>query len=175
LKTLIYGYGNPDRQDDGVAWHVLHEIMKHYGLPVSDDLDVDFHDEQRQMDYDFQLQLTPEIADDLDVYDRVCFIDAHTGAVPEEIHLEKVTANFQKSPLTHHLTAASLLSIADTLHHKVPETILVSVRGYEFGFAQSLSAATSSLTRQAAEIIIKWLEEEHCIKSGDTNGFTNKT
>ena len=133
--------------------------MQHYGLPVSDELDVDFHDELHQVDYDFQLQLTPEIADELDIYDRVCFIDAHTGAVPEEIHLEKVTANFQKSPLTHHLTAASLLSIADTLHHKVPETILVSVRGYEFGFAQSLSAATSALTRQAADIIIKWIED----------------
>ncbi len=133
--------------------------MQHYGLPVFDELDVDAHDEQRQVDYDFQLQLTPEIADELDIYDRVCFIDAHTGAVPEEIHLEKVTANFQKSPLTHHLTAASLLSIADTLHHKVPETILVSVRGYEFGFAQSLSAATSALTRQAADIIIKWIED----------------
>lgn len=159
MKTLIYGYGNPDRQDDGVAWHVLREIMLYYGLPVSDELDVDCHDEKRQLDFDFQLQLTPEIADGLDSYDRVCFIDAHTGAVPEEIHLEKVTANFQKSPLTHHLTAASLLSIADTLHHKVPETILVSVRGYEFGFAQSLSAATSALTRQAADIIIKWIED----------------
>jgi hydrogenase maturation protease len=160
LKTLIYGYGNPDRQDDGVAWHVLREIMLHYDLPVSDELDVDFQDEERQIDYDFQLQLTPEIADDLDHYDRVCFIDAHTGAVPEEIHLEHVTANFQKSPLTHHLTAASLLAIADTLHQKVPETILVSIRGYEFAFDQSLSAITASLTRQAADIIIKWLENK---------------
>ncbi|PKN99596.1 MAG: hypothetical protein CVU42_07755 [Chloroflexi bacterium HGW-Chloroflexi-4] len=160
MKTLIYGYGNPDRQDDGVAWHVLREIMLHYDLPVSDELDVDFQDEERQIDYDFQLQLTPEIADDLDHYDRVCFIDAHTGAVPEEIHLEHVTANFQKSPLTHHLTAASLLAIADTLHQKVPETILVSIRGYEFAFDQSLSAITASLTRQAADIIIKWLENK---------------
>jgi hydrogenase maturation protease len=158
LKTLIFGYGNPDRQDDGVAWHVLRKIMQHYGLPVSNELDVDYHDQQRQMDYEFQLQLVPEIADDIDKYDRVCFIDAHTGAVPEEVHFERVSASFQKSPFTHHLTAASLLSIADTLHHKVPETILVSVRGYEFGFSQSLSASTSALTRQAADIIITWLE-----------------
>jgi len=74
--------------------------------------------------------------------------------------LEHVTANFQKSPLTHHLTAASLLAIADTLHQKVPETILVSIRGYEFAFDQSLSAITASLTRQAADIIIKWLENK---------------
>ena len=159
MKTLIFGYGNPDRQDDGVAWHVLREIMQHFGLPVSDEVDIDFHDDQREMNYEFQFQLTPEMADDFDKYDRVCFIDAHTGAVPEEVHLEVVSPSFQKSPLTHHLTAASLLSIADTLHHKVPEAILVSVRGYEFGFSQSLSAATAALTRQASEIIIKWLED----------------
>lgn len=159
MKTLIFGYGNADRQDDGVAWHVLREVMRHFGLPVSDELDINFDDEQRQVHYEFQLQLTPEIADDLDAYDRVCFIDAHTGAVPEEVHIEKVSANFQKSPFTHHLTAASLLSIADTLHHKVPETILVSVRGYEFGFSQSLSAATTTLTRQAADIIMAWVNE----------------
>lgn len=159
MKTLIYGYGNADRQDDGVAWHVLREVMKHYGLPVSDDLDVNYDDDLRQIHYEFQFQLTPEIADDLDAYERVCFIDAHTGAVPEEVHIEKVKANFQKSPFTHHLTAASLLSIADTLHHKVPETILVSVRGYEFAFSQSLSAATTTLTRQAADIIISWVNE----------------
>lgn len=159
MKTLIFGYGNADRQDDGVAWHVLRAVMQHYGLPVSDELDVDFHDEQRQMDYEFQLQLTPEIADYLGAYDRVCFIDAHTGAVPEEVHFEKIVPGFQKSPFTHHLTAASLLSITDTLHHKVPETILVSVRGYEFGFSQSLSEATSALTKQAADIIINWLNK----------------
>ncbi len=159
MKTLIFGYGNADRQDDGVAWHVLREVMRHFGLPVSEELDINFDDEQRHVHYEFQLQLTPEIADDLDAYDRVFFIDAHTGAVAEEVHIEKVTANFQKSPFTHHLTPASLLSIADTLHHKVPETILVSVRGYEFAFSQSLSAATTALTRQAADIIITWVNE----------------
>ena len=159
MKTLIFGYGNADRQDDGVAWHVLRAVMQHYDLPVSDELDVYFDDEQHHIHYEFQLQLTPEIADDLDAYDRVCFIDAHTGAVPEEVHIEKVTANFQKSPFTHHLTAASLLSIADTLHHKVPEAILVSIRGYEFAFSQSLSDATTALTRQAADIIINWVNE----------------
>ncbi len=133
--------------------------MRRNDLPVSTELDIEFQDEIHQVDYVFQLQLTPEIAYDLDQYDRVCFIDAHTGAVPEEVHFEKVTPHFQKSPFTHHLTAASLLSITDTLHHKTPETILVSVRGYQFGFARTLSEATSLLTRQAADIIQNWMHE----------------
>lgn len=133
--------------------------MRRDGLPLTDELDIDFQDETHQVDYVFQLQLTPEIAYDLDKYDRVCFIDAHTGAVPEEVHFERVTPNFQKSPFTHHLTAGSLLSITDTIHHKSPETILVSVRGYQFGFARTLSEATSLLTHQAADIIQHWMQE----------------
>ena len=133
--------------------------MRRNNLPVSDDLDVDFQDQENQVDYIFQLQLTPEVAYDLDQYDRVCFIDAHTGAVPEDVHIEKVKAAFQRSPFTHHLTAASLISIAETLHHRSPETLLVSVRGYQFGFARTLSEATSMLTRQAVEIILKWMQE----------------
>ena len=159
MRTLIFGYGNADRQDDGVAWHILKELITRNNLAPVEDADIDIHDEIHNVDYGFQLQLTPEMADDLKKYDRVCFVDAHTGAVPEEIQVDQVTAIFQKSALTHHLTPASLLSITETIYHKVPQTILVSVRGYEFGFSQSLSAATASLTRQAADIIMNWMQK----------------
>ena len=32
MNTLFIGYGNPDRQDDGVAWHVLTGIANQLGL-----------------------------------------------------------------------------------------------------------------------------------------------
>jgi len=160
LKTLIFGYGNADRQDDGVAWHVLRELMSRFGLPLSDDSDIEIIDENNQVEFLFQLQLTPEFGYDLSQYERVCFVDAHTGAVPEEIHFEEVKPGFQKSPFTHHLTPASLLSITDTIHYKVPEAILVSIRGYEFGFSQSLSEATAALTKQAADIIMNWISQK---------------
>ena len=159
MRTLIFGYGNVDRQDDGVAWHVLREVMSRQGLQLPEGLDIETNDEMHQVDYVFQLQLMPEVADDLNQYDRVCFVDAHTGAVPEDLHIERVTPGLQKSPFTHHLTPASLLSIAEMIHHQVPETILVSVKGFEFGFAQSLSERTALLTRQAANSIMQWLSE----------------
>ena len=160
LKTLIFGYGNADRQDDGVAWNLLHEVMQRNGLEITDDFDIECSDEANQVDYIFQLQLTPELADDLKLYDRVCFIDAHTGAVPEDVHVENVEVGFQKSPFTHHLTPSSLLAITDTINHTIPETLLVSVRGYEFGFSQSLSPKTSSLIEKAADIIMNWMKQK---------------
>ena len=35
-KCLIVGYGNPDREDDGVAWHILQKLAQHYGLGQPD-------------------------------------------------------------------------------------------------------------------------------------------
>jgi len=142
--------------------------MKRNDLAVSDDLDIDFKDEKKKTDYIFQLQLTPEIAADLKDYQRVCFIDAHTGAVPAEIHFEEIRCGFQKSPFTHHLTPSSLLSIAETLHKKTPETILISIRGYEFGFSQSLSPKTAALVGRATDQIMNWMNNP-AIKSGREN------
>ncbi len=35
-SILFLGYGNVDRQDDGVAWHILDLIGRHFGLNVPD-------------------------------------------------------------------------------------------------------------------------------------------
>jgi hypothetical protein len=54
------------------------------------------------------------------------------------------------------LTAESLLSLADTLYHHAPQSLLVSIRGYEFEFSHTLSQATASLAVDAAQRIIAW-------------------
>jgi hydrogenase maturation protease len=159
LRTLLFGYGNIYRQDDGVAWHLLHEIMLRNNIHLHHDVDLSYRDNDQKVDYVFELQLTPETANCLSDYNKVCFMDAHTGALPNNIHLEPVRIGFQKSPFTHHLTPSSLLAIASTILTKVPETILVSVRGYEFGFSQSLSQKTAQLVGKAADSIINWMED----------------
>jgi hypothetical protein len=54
-------------------------------------------------DFLFELQLTPELAETIAQYDRVCFVDAHTGAVQHDMNVSEIAAEFQASPLTHHL------------------------------------------------------------------------
>jgi hydrogenase maturation protease len=155
LRTLIFGYGNLDRQDDGVAWHVLKKLKSLLQETSPDEID-EFFDSFSDPSIVFQLQLTPELAEEISRFDRVCFVDAHTGAVPNDVNIEPVKASFQHSPLTHHLTANSLLSIIQTIYKKEPEAIMVSVRGYEFGFSQLLSEKTALLAENAAEMIYNW-------------------
>lgn len=156
MRTLLFGYGNADRQDDGVAWHVLHQVKLDLGLPNPESIPEELNDDTDPALL-FQLQLTPEDAEGLAAFDRICFIDAHTGAVPEEIHFVEIAPSFQHSPLTHHLTPQSLLSIIQTLYHKDPKSVLISVRGYEFEFTPSLSKKTADLVPIAANKVLDWL------------------
>lgn len=154
MKTLLFGYGNIDRQDDGVAWHILRGVAEQYqvNLPA-------FPEEMTTeitefLTCSYALQLTPESAEWVSQFDSVIFIDAHTGSVEEPLHLVDLDANFQTSPFTHHLTPQTCLALAESLYGRAPAAKLISVRGYEFGFSQQLSAQTSELASQAIHRIV---------------------
>lgn len=158
-SVLILGYGNLDRQDDGVAWHILLSLANLLGRDIPSSLEEGFKSTGQSPDLLFTLQLTPDISETIAKYDRVCFVDAHTGSVPEEVHVSEIKAHFQSSPFTHHMTPATCLTLAETIYGCTPHAILISARGYEFGFARSLSQKTNLLVRKATDIIWNWLQE----------------
>ena len=156
-RILILGYGNVDRQDDGVAWHILVEVARLLDIPLESTPDEGVYPAGSSLDFSFGLQIVPEMAELIAGYTHICFIDAHTGNVPEEIHRETLRPEFQASPFTHHLTPASLLSFTSSLYNQNPEAVLISVRGYEFGFERSLSPKTAALLPEAARQILEWI------------------
>jgi hydrogenase maturation protease len=156
-KTLIVGYGNPDREDDGVAWHILLGIARKFNILTPTQIYDGLFPEDRSLDFWLNLQLTPEMAEDMTSYRRICFVDAHTGAVPNDINWQPVISQFQNSPLTHHLTPSSLISLLEHAYHHKPEAILVSVRGYSFRFKPELSQDTEKLSSLAVDRIIDWV------------------
>ena len=156
-KTLLLGYGNVDRQDDGLAWHIMQQIAGNFDLSIIDPYE-EIQNEEGKPHFLFQLQLFPEIAELVSSYDRVCFIDAHTGRIPEEVKKTILEPGYQRSPFTHHMTPETVLELASSLYGKAPEAILVSARGYEFGFSQSLSPQATDNVLQAATIIQEWLD-----------------
>lgn len=156
-KTLIVGYGNADRQDDGVAWHVLAGIARKLGRPTPDAPEDGFFPEGEEIDLWYVLQLAPEMSEDFAGYERICFIDAHTGNIAEEILLQPVEASPASSAFTHHLTPATCLALTQTIYGKTPEAMLLSIRGHQFGFSRELSPQTAALVMQALEILGKWL------------------
>lgn len=162
-KLLILGYGNPDREDDGVAWHILNALITKLGLPAPESYEDEFP-ESASIGFRFHLQLTPEIAEDLGAYEHVCFVDAHTGQIPEPVRLIEVRSEFQASPFTHHLTPQSLLSLCETLYEKKPESVLLSVLGHRFLFSRELSEETARLVPHAVMLIWDWMKTRKIVE-----------
>lgn len=156
--TLIIGYGNPDRQDDGVGWHILKNLSEQLGYQVPDDPGASIEISDPRVDLMYVLQIYPELAETVSQYNRVCFIDAHTSDIPDEISWGILSPEYEKSPLTHHMSPKTVLSIASTIYGNQPEAILVSVRGYHFGFMRSLSPQTAKLAQEAIQRIWAWIE-----------------
>ncbi len=158
-NVLIIGIGNFDRQDDGVAWHILQGINERLGRTTST-TPYDATDEP-EGDQDprtlFSLQLFPEMLDTIVEFDHVCFVDAHTGAIEKDLSFREVQAVQQANPLTHHMTPETLLSLTQIAYNKTPQSVLVSVRGYSFQYQQQLSSETTQLAAEAVECIWDWL------------------
>ncbi|MCC7360563.1 MAG: hypothetical protein IT317_13875 [Anaerolineales bacterium] len=156
-ETLIVGYGNVDRMDDGLAWHVLAALVVALGGPAPATPDDPLLIPGGRADCRFMLQLTPELAEDLARYRRVCFVDAHTGDLPAATQLAAVTPSFTASPFTHHLTPATCLALAQALYGHAPEAVVASARGEAFGFDQALSPAAAARVPLLTRAILAWL------------------
>jgi len=160
-NALVVGIGNFDRQDDGVAWHILQGINEKLGRPTNttpyESTDEPEGDNPKTI---FSLQLFPEMVDAISPFDYICFVDAHTGAIESDLNFREVKSMHHSNPLTHHMTPETLLSLLQITTNKTPASILVSVRGYNFQYDQSLSPQTAELAKAAVERIWDWLNEE---------------
>ena len=153
-RTLLIAYGNVDRQDDGVSYHVLNAVRLHLGQPVLDIDDTGLEDLGNEPDSIQVLQLGTELLDVAVDYDRLILIDAHVEAGGEGVQWHAVEPEYGPSTFTHHMTPAMFFALLQTLYHRRPEIYIVSVRGHNFDFQRDLSAATEALVEPAAEQVL---------------------
>lgn len=154
-KSLLFGYGNPDRGDDGAAYHLLLSVAKKFDKKEIDLFSSEIISLSPEIDVFFNFQLLPEHAEMVSAYQRVVFIDAHTGEINEEISFHPIIAEYKHSPFTHHFPPASCLAVAESLTGRYPKAWLLSIRGYQFGFYRDLSAKTAHLLARAVEMLFQ--------------------
>ncbi len=152
-ETIFLGYGNPDRGDDGVAWHILKTLFAEKGNNDIDLFDLDVNPLTEKVDVWFNFQLLPEISELIVDYKKAVFIDAHTGEIKEDLNFQEIKPAYQNAPFTHHMTAASLLAVTESIHGHYPQSWLLSVRGYSFKFEQSLTPRTLELSNKAMALL----------------------
>jgi hydrogenase maturation protease len=157
-STIIIGYGNVDRGDDGVAFVVVNELRRRMGRSVLQEEDTGLDDLTRHNDTIFMQQLVPEVMELFTAYDRMVFVDAHVGPDREDLNCSPVLPEYVASSFTHHMTPPAFLAFLKTLYHCEPEAYLVSIRGYDFDFTRTLSPGTRALVGRAADAIQKLMD-----------------
>lgn len=146
-RTLLLGWGNPGRLDDGLG-PALAETIERLALPGL------------TVGTGYQLQV--EDAAELASYDRVIFVDAdRSGAEPFWVApLEPTDDGIGFS--SHSVTPGALLSIARDLFDARPEAWLVGVRGYDFDeFGEGLSPRARRNLEQAADFLHAAVQTDH--------------
>jgi hydrogenase maturation protease len=152
-NNLFIGYGNPDRGDDGAAYHLFVALLKDFSKKDVDLFSSDTTSLDANTDIIFNFQLLPEISETIAKYHQVVFIDSHTGNIVENISYEPIEPYYQSSPFTHHFSPSSCLAVAQSLTGRYPKAWLLSIRGFQFGFNRKLSDRTQGFIDQALDII----------------------
>lgn len=154
-RTLLIGYGNPFRRDDGVAYHIINDIRVRTGRrPL--DRDDDGQDELgAAVDTLMLHQLLPELAPLFKDYARVIFVDAHASTITDNVRVVAVEEEYGFQAVTHHMSPGMMIRLSREVTGHAPAGWLVSVRGEDFDFGDELSEPCAAHAAQAADRIME--------------------
>lgn len=171
VSTLIVGYGNISRRDDGVALYIIRRLRERIGLPETDLLEDEQGSAQGKLATICVHQLGPELAETISRYDQVIFIDAHIeGTMRQPLHWQKLVPAYRPSMVSHHLKPEALLALSQALFGRVPEAYVLSVLGHDFDFGEGLSAETMTLAEEAVNRLLADLQSPESARAWSSSG-----
>ena len=131
LKILIYGFGNPGRQDDGIAIEAIEK---------TDNLLCRLKYENVTTETSFQLNI--EDAETISKYDLVLFVDATIEKHIADFEIAQLKADPAVSFTMHAVSPQFIMDLCNQLFAKSPACFLLKIRGYcwEFGLPVSTRA-----------------------------------
>jgi Ni,Fe-hydrogenase maturation factor len=98
-------------------------------------------------------QLAPEHAADIADSRLVVFVDA--SIVDDAVSVRSVVPAWPDWRLTHHLTPAALLGLAQAVGDRIPEGVIVTIPITDAALGLSLSARAAAGVREAVERIVE--------------------
>jgi len=167
-RTLVMGFGNLDRSDDGVAFHVVNAFRRRLGQSALEEDNTGLEELGAPVDSVFIGQLVPEMIDLLEGYDRVIFVDAHVDPALDDLYCASVSPDEAGLTFTHHMSPATLLAFFKALIGRDLEGHLVSIRGRDFDFHRDLSPDTITLVEPAVDRIVNLLGSSSTCPPGNS-------
>ncbi len=127
-RMLIYGYGNPGRQDDGLGKALIDlvesQIPKEYLEYIT-------------LETGYQLQV--EDVTIIIEHDLILFVDASMDDKIKDFDIDIVTADEKATFTMHSVSPGFILALYETLYGNPPPAYLLQIRGYEWEMEEILS------------------------------------
>ncbi|MCK4630882.1 MAG: hydrogenase maturation protease [Bacteroidales bacterium] len=139
---LIYGYGNPGREDDGLGNAFVEAIRSWIEKNKLTNIELDSN-----------YQLNIEDADMMAKKDIVLFVDATVEPI-ENFCVTTVEPSGAKVEFTmHSVSPAFVLDLCQKIFGKNPQTYLLHIKGYQWDFKEELSINGKKNLNKALEFI----------------------
>ncbi len=140
-SVLIYGYGNPGRQDDGLGPAMVEQIER---------LGFGF------VETDANYQLSIEDAAEMAAHDFVVLIDTTVQDV-DCFSIRKVLPASAITFTSHLVDPESIVALCDDAFGRVPDVWIIGIRGYEFEFTEGFTERAQKNYRKAFVFITQLL------------------
>jgi len=166
-SSLVIGIGNPLRSDDGIGWRLAALLPAQPGLAVC-----------------CRQQLTPELAAELAVVQRVLFLDAWlepSSAHPRPRLLKLQELGAPDGPgrsmqvwagatpwggASHGLSAQVLLALSQALYGRAPRAHQLLLPAHRFGHGDGISPALAGRLGEARRLIGAWIAAGSALQGG---------
>ncbi len=136
MNTLVLGYGNPLRGDDGAGWGVAERLQGVAGITA-----VPLH------------QLLPEHADLIHTAVHVIFVDAAVDGEPGAVRVQALAPDRQGLAASHQMSPGLLLAMVAELYGRCPPAHLITITGQNFGYTETLSPPVQESARQVEKMV----------------------
>ncbi|MCE1201562.1 MAG: hydrogenase maturation protease [Bacteroidia bacterium] len=146
-KILVYGYGNPGRQDDGLGAALVQQLENWLLMHPEIEVDTDCN-------YQLNIEDAAAIAD----RDLVIFVDASTDETIPAFRMTPVNPSDARVEFTMHaVSPAFVLDLCRKIQGSCPKTWLLQIRGYTWDFEERLSAEAQNNLALALEHLKEFL------------------
>ncbi|OHD66422.1 MAG: hypothetical protein A2176_06745 [Spirochaetes bacterium RBG_13_51_14] len=122
-RILVYGYGNPGRQDDGLGPALVERLEGEHIPGVA-------------TDSNYQLQVEDAVA--VSQSDTVIFVDAAASG-DEPFTFSEVKPSSETTFTTHSVSPGSVLALCNDLYQKKVRAYVLAIRGYGWEFVEELT------------------------------------
>jgi len=141
VRVLVYGYGNPGRQDDGLG-EALVSMLEQAQLP--------------DVDTDSNYQLNIEDAYTISEYDAVVFVDA-TLEDEGPFTFRAVDPALEITFTSHAMAPESVIALCEETGLPCPPSFILAIRGHEWEFMEGLSERAKENLRLAYGFLVALL------------------